>query len=90
MPKKSLPTIVDRATNRDNVMRKFKWQYIVWNMPKKSLPTIVDRAVWEKETTGRAGIRWDSVVVKVRKNIGGNQGATMSVEKFGRYTAEVE
>ena len=59
-------------------------------MPQKRLPAIVDRAVWEKETKGRAGITWNSVVEKVWKDIGGNQKEVMSVENFGRYKAEVE
>ena len=42
-------------------------------MPKKRLSAIGDIAVWEKVTKGRAGIRWDSVVEKVWKDIGGNQ-----------------
>ena len=42
-------------------------------MPKKRLQAIADRAVWEKATKGRAGIRWDSVVEIVWKDIGGNQ-----------------
>ena len=49
-----------------------KWQHKVRNMPKKRLPAIADRAVWEKVTKGRAGIRWDSVVEKVWKDIRGN------------------
>ena len=39
------------------------------NMPKKRLPAIVDGAVREKVTKGRAGIRWDSVVEKVWKDV---------------------
>ena len=58
-------------TDRD--VRKLKWQYKLRNTPKKRLPAIADRAVWEKATKGRAGIRWDSVVEKGRKDIGGNQ-----------------
>ena len=59
-----------------------KWQYKVRNMPKKRLPAIADRAVWEKITKGRAGIRWDSVVEKVWKDVGGNQEEILSIEKF--------
>ena len=55
-------------------MGKLKWQYKVRNMPKKRLPAIVYRAVWAKVSKGRAGIRWGSVVDKVWKDIGGNQG----------------
>ena len=54
------------------------------------MSAIVDRAVWGKATKGRAGIRWDSVVEKVWKDIGGNQEEMMSAEKFGRNKAEVE
>ena len=68
-------------TNRD--VRKLKWQYKVRNVLKKWLPAIADRAVWNKVTKGRAGIRWDSVVEKVWKNIGGNQEEMLSIEKFG-------
>ena len=50
--------------------RKMEWRSEVRNMPKERLPAMVDRAVWEKVTKGRAGIRWDSVVEKVRKDVG--------------------
>ena len=59
-------------------------------MPKKRLPATVDRAVWENVAKGRAGIRWDSVVEKIWKDIGGNQEEMMSAEKFGRYKTEGE
>ena len=65
--------------NRD--VRKLKWQYKVRNMPKKRLPAIADRAVWEKVTKGRAGIRLDSVVEKVWKDIGGNQEEVLSIRE---------
>ena len=70
-------------------MRKLKWQCKVRNMPKKWLPAIVDRVVWEKGTKGRAGTGWDSVVEKIRKDIGGNQEEVMSAEELWRYKAEV-
>ena len=54
------------------------------------MPAIVDGSVREKVTKGRARIRWDSVVEKVWKGIGGNQETLMSAGKFGRYKAEVE
>ena len=54
-------------------VKRLKKQYKVRNMPKKGLPAIAKRTVWEKVTKGRAGIRWDSVVEKVWKDIGGNQ-----------------
>ena len=52
---------------------------------KKRSPAIADRAVWEKVTKGRAGIRWDSVVEKVWKDVGGNQEEMVTIEKFGGY-----
>ena len=67
-----------------------KWQYKVRNMPQKRLPAIADRAVWEKLTKGRAGIRWDSVVEKVWKDIGDNQEDMLSIDKFARYKTEVK
>ena len=42
-------------------------------MPEKRLPAIVDRAVWEKIKKGPAGIRWDNVVEKPWKDLGGDQ-----------------
>ena len=71
-------------------MRKLKWPYKVRNMPKKRLPAIADRAVWEKITKERAGIRWDSVVEKVWKDIEGNQEEILSVEKCAGYKTEVK
>ena len=59
-------------------------------MPKKRLPAIVDRTVREYVAKGRAGIRWDGVVEKASKDIGGNQEDVMSAGKFGRYKLEVE
>ena len=59
-------------------------------MPKKRLPAIADRAVWEKGQKGRAGIRWESVVEKVWKDIGGNQREILSIDKFGGYKTEVK
>ena len=71
-------------------MRKLGWQYKVRNRPKKRLPAIVDRAAWEKVTKGQAGIRWDSVVEKAWKHIGGNQEEVMSAGKFGEYKPDLE
>ena len=42
-------------------------------MPKKRLPAIADRAAREKVSKGRAGLRLDSVVEKVWKDIGGTK-----------------
>ena len=42
-----------------------------------------DRAVREKVTIGGAGIRWDRVVDKVRKDIGGNQEDTVHRQVCG-------
>ena len=64
-------------------------EYKVKNMPNKRLPAIVDKAVWEKVTKGRAGIRWDSVVEKVWKDIG-NQKEMLAIEKFSGYKTEVK
>ena len=67
-----------------------KWHYNVRNMPKKRLPAIADRAVWEKVTKGLAGIRWDSVVEKGWKHIGGNQEEVQQlfIDKFGGYKTD--
>ena len=78
----------DKYCGRD--MRKLKWQYEVRNMPKKRMPVIVHRDVWEKVTKGPAGIRWENVVDKVWKHIGGNQEEMVSAGKFGRHETEVE
>ena len=59
-------------------------------MLKKTLPAIADRAVWEKVTKGHAGIRCNSVVDKVWKDIGGNQEEMLSIEKFSGYKTEVK
>ena len=58
-------------------------------MPEKRLPAIVEKTSWEKITKGRAGIRWDNVVEKIRKDIiGGDQEEVLSTEKFGGYKTE--
>ena len=57
-------------------------------MPKTTLPAMADRAVWEKLAKGRAGIRWDSVVEKAWRDIGGNEENTLSIEKFAGYKTE--
>ena len=54
-------------------------------MPEERLPAIVDRVVWEKRTKGRAGIRWDNVVEKIWKDLGGDQEEVLSIEKCGGY-----
>ena len=59
-------------------------------MPEKRLPAIVDRAVWEKITKGRSAIRWDNVVEKIWKDLGGNQEEVLSEDKFGGYKTEVK
>ena len=59
-------------------------------MPEKRLPAIAGRAVCEKITQGRAGIRWDNVVEKICKDLGGDQEEGVSVEKFGGYKTEVK
>ena len=47
------------------------------------LPAIANSAVWEKVTKWRAGIRWDNVVDKVFKEIGGSQEEALSMEERG-------
>ena len=59
-------------------------------MPKKRLSAKADRALWEKITKGRAGLRWDSVVEKIWKDMGGNQQEILFTEKFGGYRSEVK
>ena len=59
-------------------------------MPKKRLPAITDRAVLEKVNKGRAEVKWDGVVEKVWKEIGGNQEEILSINKFGGCKAEVK
>ena len=59
-------------------------------MPEQRLPAIADRAVWEKITQGRAGIRWDSVVEKIWKELGGDYEEVLSIEKFGGYKTELK
>ena len=74
-------------TNRD--VRKLEWQHKVRNMPEKRLPAIADRAAWET-TKGGAGIRWDNVVEKILKGLGGDQEGILYVEKFGGYNMEAK
>ena len=54
------------------------------------MPAIAARDVWEKVTKGRAGIRWDSVVEKGWKDIGGNQEEVLQLfmDKFGGYKTD--
>ena len=60
-------------------------------MPGKRLPAIVDRAVWEKITKGRGGIRWENLVDKIWKDLGGDQEEVLlPTEKFGGYKKEVK
>ena len=59
-------------------------------MPEKRLPAIADRAIREKITKGRAEIRWDNVVEKIWKGLGGDQEDTLSMEKFGGHKTEIK
>ena len=60
-------------------------------MPEKRLPAVVDYAVWgQNATKGRAGTRWDNVVEKIWKDLGGDQEEVLSIEKFGGYKTEVK
>ena len=54
------------------------------------MPAIADMAAWEKVIKGRAGTRWDSVVEKVWKDIGGNQEQILTTEKFAGCKTEVK
>ena len=54
------------------------------------MPAIADRAVWEKVTKGRAGIRWDSVVEKVWKDVRASEEDILSIEKFAGYKTKVK
>ena len=45
-------------------------------MSEKRLPVIADRVVWEKITKWRDGIRWDNVVKKIWKDLGGPRKVT--------------
>ena len=54
------------------------------------MTAIVDKAVWEKITRGRAGIRWDNVVEKIWKDLGGGQEEVLYIEKFDGYKTEVK
>ena len=53
------------------------------------MPAIADRAVWERMRKERARIRWDNVVEKIWKDLGGVQEEA-SIEKFGGYKTEVK
>ena len=43
-----------------------------------------------KAAKGRGGIRWDSVVEKVWKDIGGKQEEAMPADKFDGHRAEAQ
>ena len=58
-------------------------------MSEKSSPAIFDRGVGEKITKWQAGIRWDNVVEKIWRGLGGDQ-EVLSIEKFGGYKTEVK
>ena len=59
-------------------------------MPEKRLPDTADRAVWEKIAKGRAGIRWDNVVDRVGKDLGGDKEEVLPTKKFGGLKTEVK
>ena len=46
--------------------------------------------MWEKVTKGRAEIRWDSVVEKVWKDLGGKQEDIPPIEEFGGYKTDAK
>ena len=43
-----------------------------------------------KYQKGASWNRWDSVVEKVRKHIGGNREEILSIEKFAGYKTEIK
>ena len=47
------------------------------------MPAIADRVVREKATKGRARIRWDSVVEKVWKDVGGTEKRYYPQKRWG-------
>ena len=75
-------------TTRD--VRKLKWQYRVKSMADKRSLAVVDGVVWEKITKRRSGIRWDSVVEKIWKDLGRDQQKVLSIDKFGGHKTEVK
>ena len=66
-------------------MKKLKRRYKADSMAKKRLSAIADWAVWEKRTKGRTGTRWDSVVGKIWKDLGGNEEEILSIRRIGGY-----
>ena len=54
------------------------------------MPATANSAVWEKVTKGRAGRRWDNVVEKVWKGIGGRRENILSMKKFGGFKTGVK
>ena len=59
-------------------------------MATKRLPAIANSAVWEKMTKTRPGIRWDNIVDRVWREIGGSQEEILSVEKVGGHKTGVK
>ena len=47
------------------------------------MSAVADRVVWEEVTKGRAVLRRNNVVEKVRKDVGGTQEEILSIEKYG-------
>ena len=43
-----------------------------------------------EENNQRAGIRWDTVVEKIWKDLVGDQEEVLFIEKFGMYKTEVK
>lgn len=48
-------------------------------------PAMVNGPVRKKIMKGRAGVRWDSVVEKVWKDMGGDRGETTPIGACGGY-----
>ena len=51
-------------------------------MAKKRLQSIAGRAIWEKISRGRAGIRWDNVVEKIWKGLGGGDQEDILLSRY--------
>lgn len=57
-------------------------------MPRKGLPAIVDGTVWEEVTKGQVGIRCDSLVEKIWKDMRGNTDGILPIDEYGAYNSK--
>lgn len=58
-------------------------------MAKKRLSVTSDGILRKKVTKRKAGMRWGSVVEKVLKEAGGNQGEIMPMDECGGHKTNV-